>query len=78
MHTIFEFDKNSNYKLAKGVGHTWFECDNNSNIVALFDEIIGFAKITIEIIYPIVSETVLAADEERILQYESNLIKKRF
>lgn len=44
MHTIFEFGKNANYKLANGVGHTWFECDNNSNIVTLFYEIIGFSK----------------------------------
>lgn len=38
-----EISKYANYKLAKGVGHTWFECDNNSNIVTLFDEIIGSA-----------------------------------
>ena len=39
-----EISKNADYKLAKGVGHTWFECDSNSNIVALFDEIIASAK----------------------------------
>ena len=39
-----EIGKNANYKLAKGVGHTWFECDNNSNIVTLFEDIIGSAK----------------------------------
>ena len=37
---ISEFQKFGKYKLAKTVGHTWFECNDSSNIISAFNKIL--------------------------------------